>query len=91
MSENLNGRRNFLKTALVSAGAVVGSLAARTVAHAQLTHAPMVREMWNRVRKSSISSHDEESATLCNKAACNPGCDSGCSGGCQASCKPGNK
>ncbi len=87
MSESLNGRRNFLKTALIFAGA----LAARTVAYARVSYDPMVREMSNRVRNSSISSHDEESAALCNKASCNPGCDSGCSGGCQASCKPGNK
>jgi hypothetical protein len=91
MSDSIDGRRKFLKTALISAGAFAGALAARTVAYAKLNHDPLVREMENRTRNSSIGSHNEMAAALCPKASCNPGCDSGCAQGCQTSCKPGNK
>ena len=37
MSDSIDGRRRFLKTALISAGAFAGALAARTVAYAQLS------------------------------------------------------
>jgi hypothetical protein len=46
-----------------------------------------VRDMANRSRNASISTHDEAGAALCNKASCNPGCQDGCSAGCQISCK----
>ncbi len=91
MSNSIDGRRKFLKTALISAGAFAGALAARTVAYARLSNDPLVREMENRTRNSSIDSHGEMAAALCPKASCNAGCNSGCSGGCQASCKPGHK
>ena len=91
MPDTSDGRRKFLKTALISAGAVVGAVAARTMAYAKLTRDPLVREMENRSRNTSFGSHNEMAAGLCPKASCNPGCDSGCSVGCQTSCKPGNK
>ncbi len=91
MPDTIDGRRKFLKTALVSAGAFVGALAARTAAYARLNHDPLVREMENRVGKTPITTHDHAAAALCDKASCNPGCQDGCSAGCQAACKPGNK
>ena len=91
MPDTIDGRRKFLKTALVSAGAFVGALAARTAAYARLSHDPLVREMEKRVGKTPIATHDDAAAALCDKASCNPGCQDGCSAGCQAACKPGNK
>ncbi len=91
MPDTTDGRRKFLKTALVSAGAFVGALAARTAAYARLSHDPLVREMERRVCKTPIATHDDAAAGLCDKASCNPGCQNGCSAGCQAACKPGNK
>jgi anaerobic selenocysteine-containing dehydrogenase len=91
MPDTSDGRRKFLKTALISAGAVVGAVFARKAAYASVAKDPLVRDMANRSRNASIGTHDDMAAALCNKAACNPGCDSGCSAGCQTSCKPGNK
>jgi anaerobic selenocysteine-containing dehydrogenase len=91
MPDTIDGRRKFLKTALVSAGAFVGALAARTAAYARLIHDPLVREMEKRVGKTPITTQDDATAALCDKASCNPGCQDGCSAGCQAACKTGNK
>ena len=91
MSDTSDGRRRFLKSALVSAGAFIGALAARSAAYARLSHDPMMREMEKRVGRTPIATHDEEAAALCDKASCNPGCQNGCSPGCQTACKTGNK
>jgi hypothetical protein len=80
-----------LKTALASVGAAVGVLFAGNAAYAKVASDPMVRDMENRSRKTSIGTHDEMSASLCDKASCNPGCQNGCSAGCQAACKTGKK
>jgi hypothetical protein len=91
MPDTIDGRRKFLKGALVSAGAFVGALAARSAAYARISHDPMMREMERRVGKTMIATHDDAAASLCDKASCNPGCQDGCSAGCQAACKTGNK
>lgn len=82
-----DGRRKFLKTGLISVGALVAGLFARKAAFASVAKDPLVRDMANRSRNASISTHDEAGAALCNKASCNPGCQDGCSAGCQISCK----
>jgi hypothetical protein len=89
MPDTVDGRRKFLKTALISLGAIVGGLFARKAAFASVAKDPLVRDMANRSRNASISTHDEKSAGLCNKASCNPGCQDGCSAGCKSSCKTG--
>lgn len=86
MSDSIDGRRKFLKSALASVGAGFAVLFAhRAVAD------PMVREMANRASRTSFDNRQEGSASLCDKASCNPGCQDGCKGGCQASCKSGKK
>ena len=90
MPDTSEGRRNFLKTALISVGAVVGALFVRNAACASVAQDPLVRDMANRSRNALISTHDEAGAALCDKASCNPGCQDGCSAGCKTSCKTGN-
>ena len=90
MPDTNDGRRRFLKTALVSAGAFIGALASRSAAYARLSHDPMLKEMEKRVGKTPIATHDDVAAALCDKASCNPGCQNGCSGSCHSSCKSGN-
>ncbi len=89
MPDTSDGRRNFLKTALISVGTAVGALFVRKAASAGVAQDPLVRDMANRSRNASISTHDEPGAALCGKASCNPGCQDGCSAGCQTSCKTG--
>jgi len=89
MPDTSDGRRKFLKTALITMGAVVGGLFARKAAFASVAKDPLVRDMANRSRNASISAHDGAAAALCPKASCNPGCQDGCSPGCQHACKPG--
>jgi hypothetical protein len=89
MPDASEGRRKFLKTALISAGAVIGAVFARKAAFASVAQDPLVRDMANRSRNASIATHDDKGAALCNKASCNPGCQDGCSNGCQSSCKSG--
>lgn len=89
MPDTSDGRRKFLKTALISAGAAIGAVFASKTAYASVAKDPLVRDMANRSQNASIATHDEKGAALCNKASCNPGCQDGCSGGCQRSCKSG--
>ncbi len=89
MPDTSDGRRKFLKTALISAGAVIGAVFARKAAYASVAQDPLVRDMANRSRNAPIATHDDMAAGLCNKASCNPGCQNGCSGGCQGACKTG--
>jgi hypothetical protein len=74
---------------LSSVGAVVGALFVRKTAYASVAQDPLVRDMANRSRNASISTHDEVVVGLCDKASCNPGCQDGCSAGCKTSCKTG--
>jgi len=89
MQNTSDGRRKFLKTALITAGAILGGLFARKAAFASVARDPLVRDMESRSRNASIATHDEAGAALCNKASCNPGCQDGCSAGCKSSCKTG--
>ena len=84
MPDTSDGRRKFLKTALISAEAVVGAIFVRKSAYASVAQDPLVRDMANRSRNASISTHDEARTALCDKASCNPGCQDGCSAGCKS-------
>ena len=59
MSDSTESRRKFLRTALVSAGAVAGTLAASTLAHGQGL----------RIGKSLMSSGDAEATGNCGSAS----------------------